>query len=138
MGERSHIDLEVLSEEECRNLLARRNLGRVALTVDDQPEVFPVNYIADESTIVFRTAEGTKLRQAAKRRVAFEIDDWDPRAGVGWSVMVKGVAQDVTDALDRFGAALHALPVVPLAPGSREHWMAIYPSEVTGRRFRVP
>lgn len=138
MGEPSHVDLEVLSEEECRKLLARRNLGRVALTVDDQPEVFPVNYVADDSTIVFRTAEGTKLRESAMRKVAFEIDDWDPATGVGWSVVVKGVAREITGALDHLGVALRALPVIPLAPGKREYWIAIYPTEVTGRRFRVP
>jgi nitroimidazol reductase NimA-like FMN-containing flavoprotein (pyridoxamine 5'-phosphate oxidase superfamily) len=138
MAQPARQDLEELSQEDCQALLARRNLGRIALTVGDQPEVFPVNYAVDGTTIVFRTAEGTKLQEAVKRRVAFEIDDWDPHAGVGWSVMVKGVAQDVTGALDRLGAALRSLSVVPLAPGKREFWIAIYPSEVIGRRFRVP
>ena len=138
MGEPPDAGLEVLSEADCQKLLTRRNFGRIALTIDGQPEVFPVNYVADDSRIVFRTAEGTRLQNSAMRRVAFEIDDWDPSAGVGWSVMVKGVAQEITDAIDHLASALRELPVVPLAPGKRERWLAVYPSEVTGRRFRVP
>ena len=130
--------LEVLSDEDCRALLARRNLGRISFTIDNQPEIFPVNYSTDGSTIVFRTAEGTRLQESVKRRVAFEIDSWDPEAGIGWSVVVKGIAEEITSGIDPLAAALRARPVVPLAPGSREYWIAVYPSEISGRRFRLP
>ena len=36
-----------LTEEECWNLLARRELGRLALTGPTGPEIFPVNYVVD-------------------------------------------------------------------------------------------
>lgn len=130
--------LEVLSEPECRELLARRSLGRISFTVGDQPEIFPVNYSADGTVIVFRTAQSTRLEDSVKRRVAFEIDDWDPETGIGWSVVVKGVAEEITRGIDEFAAALRSRPVVPLAPGRREHWIAVYPSEISGRRFRLP
>lgn len=130
--------LEVLSEEDCRQLLARRNLGRIAFALDDQPEIFPVNYVSDESVIVFRTGEDTRLERSALHKVAFEIDDFDPSTGTAWSVMVKGVAQEITGGVDRYSVALRSQHVVPLAPGKREHWLAIYPSEISGRRFRVP
>ena len=130
--------LEVLSEQQCRELLARRSLGRISFGVDDQPEIFPVNYSADGSVIVFRTAQGTRLQESVMRRVAFEIDDWDPETGVDWSVVVKGVAEEITRGLDPFAAALRARPVIPLAPGKREYWIAVYPSEISGRRFRLP
>ena len=130
--------LEVLSEQQCRELLLQRNLGRIAFSVGDQPEVYPVNYAADGSVIVFRTAEGTRLQKSVMRRVAFEVDGWNPETGVGWSVLVRGVAQEITSGLDPYAAALRNLPAVPLAPGKREFWIAVYPSEVSGRRFRLP
>jgi len=51
--------LEVLDERQCQVLLSPRGIGRIAFSVDGVPEIFPVNYAADGSTIVFRTAEGT-------------------------------------------------------------------------------
>jgi nitroimidazol reductase NimA-like FMN-containing flavoprotein (pyridoxamine 5'-phosphate oxidase superfamily) len=128
--------LEVLTEQQCVELLSSRDLGRVALTIGHQPEVFPVNYSTDRSIVVFRTARGTRLDRVTEGRIAFEVDDWDPRAGVGWSVMLKGVAQEVTSSIDPFASFLRTREVRPLAPGERELWIAIYPSEVSGRRFR--
>ena len=127
--------LEVLSEDECRKLLASRDIGRLAFSVDDRPEIFPINYAADGSGVVFRTALGTRLLEATMRPVAFEVDGWDPETRVGWSVVVKGVAQEVTTALDRLAVALREHPIYPLAPGEREQWIAVYPSEISGRRF---
>ena len=130
--------LEVLSEQECRDLLLRRDLGRIAFSVGEQPEIYPVNYSTDGSVIVFRTAEGARLQMSLMRRVAFEADGWNPETGVGWSVMVRGIAQEITGGLDPHAAALRKLPAVPLAPGRRELWIAVYPSEVSGRRFNLP
>lgn len=128
--------MEVLSEEQCVQLLELHDLGRVALQLGDQPEVFPVNYATDGKIVVFRTARGTKLDQATEGRIAFEVDDWDPHTGIGWSVMLKGVAQEVKDAMDPFNEALRSRPVTPLAPGERDLLLAIYPAEISGRRFR--
>ena len=128
--------LEVLDEEQCRSLIQSRNLGRIAFTIEGVPEIFPINYAADGSTVVFRTAEDTRLQAATKHRVAFEVDDWDPTAGVGWSVVVKGIAEEITRGIDPFAVALRSRPVIPLAPGAREVWIAVYPAEITGRRIR--
>lgn len=138
MGEsdRSDGDIEVLTEDQCRELLASRDLGRIAFSIGDQPEIFPINYAADGSVVVFRTAPGTELERAITSRVAFEVDSWDPESRVGWSVVLKGVAQEVTTGIDPFSTALREHSVFPLAPGVREHWIAIYPSEISGRRFR--
>jgi uncharacterized protein len=138
MGEsnRSESEIEVLSEDQCRELLPSRDLGRIGFSISDQPEIFPVNYVADGSVVVFRTAPGTKLQRAITSRVAFEVDSWDLENRVGWSVVLKGVAQEVTTGIDPFSAALRERSVFPLAPGVRDHWIAIYPSEISGRRFR--
>ncbi|HUY73764.1 MAG TPA: pyridoxamine 5'-phosphate oxidase family protein [Candidatus Dormibacteraeota bacterium] len=128
--------MEVLTEEQCVQLLELHDLGRVALQVGDQPEVFPVSYATDGEIVVFRTARGTRLDQATECRIAFEVDDWDPHTGVGWSVMLKGVAEEVKHGSDPFTAALRSRPVKPLAPGERDLLLAIYPAEISGRRFR--
>jgi len=126
---------EILDEQQCQHLLASKDIGRIAFSVQGEPEIFPVNYAADGSTVVFRTGEGTKLQLAVMLRVAFEVDDWDPATGVGWSVVIKGVAEEITSGIDPFAMALRSRRVVPLAPGVREYWIAVYPGEITGRRF---
>lgn len=128
--------LEVLSEDQCRELLASRDLGRIAFSIHDQPEIFPVNYVADGTIVVFRTAADTTVPEAIRSRVAFEVDDWNRDTRVGWSVVLKGIAEDVTGGVDPFFAALRERLVQPLAPGFRERWIAVYPSEISGRRFR--
>lgn len=129
-------DLEVLTEQLCTDLLASRRLGRIAFSAADRIEIFPVNYATDGAIVVFRTAPGTKLEMVTASRVAFEVDDWDEDNRVGWSVVVNGVAQEVTTGTDPFAATLRTRNVWPLAPGERDHWIAIYPSEISGRRFR--
>lgn len=128
--------MEELTEMQCVELLASHDLGRIALALDGQPEIFPVNYSTDGKIVVFRTARGSRLDQATVGRIAFEVDGWDAQAGVGWSVLLKGVAQEVSDGKDPFAATLRERPVHPLAPGERELWIAIYPAEISGRRFR--
>lgn len=133
---RAGVSMEVLSELQCVELLATSDLGRIGLALDGQPEVFPVNYATDGKVVVFRTAGGTRLDLATSGRIAFEVDHWDSGTGVGWSVLLKGVAQEVTKGNDPFASTLRERPVRPLAPGERELWIAIYPSEISGRRFR--
>jgi nitroimidazol reductase NimA-like FMN-containing flavoprotein (pyridoxamine 5'-phosphate oxidase superfamily) len=128
--------LQVLSEHQCRELLASRDLGRIAFPVGGETEIFPVNYSTDGTIVVFRTGAGTKLAQATAARVAFEVDEWDAAAKVGWSVVLKGVALEVTRGSDPFATALRSRPVMPLAPGQHDYWIAIYPATMSGRRFR--
>ena len=129
--------IEALSPEECFILLGSRDLGRIAFNVEGQPEVFPINYAMEGRIVVFRAAPGTKLNFVPKARLAFEVDDWDPKLGVGWSVVVKGLAEEITRNLGRTAEHIRRAPVHPVAPGERWHWLAIRPSEVSGRRFKV-
>ena len=129
-------ELEPIAEHECLSLLALHHLGRVALNVDGRPQVFPVNYALSGRVVAFRTGPGTKLANAPMSHVAFEIDDYDSMIGVGWSVMVKGIAYEITDALDHDSVEARRQLVQPMAPGQRDRWVAIRPDEITGRRFR--
>jgi uncharacterized protein len=129
--------IEVLSPDECFLLLRSRDLGRIAFSIEGQPEIFPINYAMEGQIVVFRTAPGTKLDHVPKARLAFEVDDWDPKLRIGWSVVVKGLAEEVTRNLGRTADHIRIAPVHPVAPGERWHWLAIQPSEVSGRRFQV-
>ena len=53
--------ITILSAHESWNLLTGVALGRLVTSVDGQPEIFPVNYVVQHHTVLFRTAEGTKL-----------------------------------------------------------------------------
>lgn len=133
----STTEIEVLSRDECLELLRSHRVGRIALNDHDQPLIFPVNYAADDGAVVLRTAPGMKLHESRMSRVAFEIDEVDEAAGSAWSVMVQGIAYEITDALDGLSERLRALVVEPMAPGERHHWVAVMLHHVSGRRFRL-
>jgi nitroimidazol reductase NimA-like FMN-containing flavoprotein (pyridoxamine 5'-phosphate oxidase superfamily) len=128
---------EVLDDGACFFLLQSRELGRIAFNVKGQPEIFPINYAMEGRIVVFRTGPGTKLDVVPSTLVAFEVDSWEPDLGTGWSVVVKGRAEEVTANPGRTAEHLRRARVHPVAPGDRWHWLAISPSEVTGRRFQV-
>jgi nitroimidazol reductase NimA-like FMN-containing flavoprotein (pyridoxamine 5'-phosphate oxidase superfamily) len=129
--------MTVLTEDECLVLLAAHEVGRIAFDAQDRVEILPVNYGIEGSIIVFRTNAGTKLAAVPESPVAFEIDGWDPASGTGWSVVVKGRAEEITTNPGRATEHLRWAPVHPAAPGERWHWIAIKPVEITGRRFQV-
>ncbi|HEV2450580.1 MAG TPA: pyridoxamine 5'-phosphate oxidase family protein [Streptosporangiaceae bacterium] len=126
-----------LTKAECFGLLAGQCIGRVAVVDDWGPVIFPVTYLLDRHTVVFRTDEGTKLGVAgARSRVAFEIDGTDPATRTGWSVVVRGEAVEVTDPAEL--TRLRGLPLHPWAPGARSHYVRVLPARLTGRRITVP
>lgn len=130
--------LEVLSFEECTRLLAAQPVGRVAFMDAGEATVLPVNYAWHGGSVVFRTGRGTKLAAALMGQpLSFEIDDWETVEHSGWSVLVKGIGEEVTDAATI--EELAALPVRPWAhPELRTSWVRILATEVTGRRIVKP
>jgi uncharacterized protein len=129
--------LETLGDADCANLLRSHELGRLAIVDREaRPLIFPVNYLFDEGVIVFRTAPGSKLDLAAGAYVSFEIDGFDPDEGFGWSVLVKGIAHDITNPRGAPTGRMLFWPVRPMVPGALEHWVGIWANEITGRRFQ--
>jgi len=128
--------LTVLSTEECLRLLAEHpaRVGRIT-AASERPDILPVNYCLDDhGMVVLRTEPGKKLDAAARGRfVAFEVDEMEPEARRGWSVLIRGWAEEVTDAEDI--ARLRQLPLRSWAPGSRDHFVRIRPEIVSGRRI---
>jgi hypothetical protein len=128
--------LEELSDSECRDLLAQHEVGRLIVVVDDEAHVFPVNYAFDGEGIVVRTDFGTKLRGATLRMVAFEIDELEHGpTGCLWSVVARGVGDDITDAVDHPSEGARELLVTPWAPGEKAQWIRIHGLTFTGRRL---
>jgi nitroimidazol reductase NimA-like FMN-containing flavoprotein (pyridoxamine 5'-phosphate oxidase superfamily) len=132
LGERG---LHPLSESECWRLLGSHDLGRIAFMVDEWPQVFPVNYSVHEDAVLFRSAPGAKATHGPGSRACFEIDGWDDRAGIGWSVMVQGTIRDITEAADEQAPGLRQMSTHPAAPGIRNLLLALVASRVSGRRF---
>jgi nitroimidazol reductase NimA-like FMN-containing flavoprotein (pyridoxamine 5'-phosphate oxidase superfamily) len=122
-----------MDEDRCVELLRSTPIGRIGFIADGAPLVLPVNFAWFEDTVVFRTLEGQKLAAAAEgQTVCFEVDSWDAGTRSGWSVVVKGVAREVTN-----WAEQEQLENVGLVPWAREEWRKIWvriePSEITGR-----
>jgi uncharacterized protein len=123
----------ILSASECWDLLASVALGRLVTSVDGQPEIFPVNFVVQGRTVLFRTAEGTKLVSTAiNDRVLFEADDHD--AAEGWSVIVKGSGRmlRINEELEEAERA----QLLPWTATLKQHYVRIQPVSITGRRFR--
>lgn len=127
--------LEILSPDDCRSHLGLGAVGRVGFVEEGGPVILPVNYTMDGTAIVFRTAAGSKLSVGMMQRpVCFEVDDWDTMTHSGWSVLAKGVADEVLDAAEI--ERLEQLPVRPWSrPDLRDHWIRIMVEELTGRRI---
>jgi nitroimidazol reductase NimA-like FMN-containing flavoprotein (pyridoxamine 5'-phosphate oxidase superfamily) len=114
--------------------LARCSVGRVGVLVDSAPEVYPVNHVVDEQTIVFRTNSGNKLRGIDRSpSVCYEVDALDLEDHTGWSVLVKGRATELVD--EDEVAHAQQLPLAFWALGTKSHWVRIVPREITGRRI---
>jgi hypothetical protein len=124
--------VEELSDDSCWELLRLESFGRLAVSTDNRPQIFPVNYYADGSDILFRTAAGTKLRNlVANEIVAFEVD-LRSRAE-SWSILVSGIARVVTDDAEIARADRAPLPSwIPVAPYV---YVKIAAASVHGRRF---
>lgn len=128
--------MEILSSDECWRILADQAVGRLAVAVAGEVDIFPMNYVVHEQTIVFRTAEGSKLAAlTANARVTFEIDGYEPESGEAWSVEVKGLAQ----VLQRFADIYDAedLPLFTWNASPKQWFVKIKPRTVSGRRFSV-
>lgn len=130
--------LEIIDRAECLRLLSTRTVGRLAFAVGDQPLVLPVNYAVEGDVVVFRTGEGTKLDFAPSAKVAFEVDDIHEETLSGWSVVVQGVAHEMTDDDDWFVASLRTPTLRTWVPAAAEHWVRIVPSHISGRRLPGP
>ena len=123
-----------MSQEECWSFVAQAAVGRLGVVVDGRPQVFPVCHSYSDGFITFPTNEGTKMHAALQWPwVCFEVDMLDPAGSTGWSVMVDGRAEEITDQ-----AAIERASAVRTAPWRTQptlRWVRIVPTQVSGRRI---
>jgi nitroimidazol reductase NimA-like FMN-containing flavoprotein (pyridoxamine 5'-phosphate oxidase superfamily) len=121
-----------LDDEVCWRLVNSAVVGRVGFVLDGAPLILPVNFDVDGRTIVIRTAQTSLLEAVAGgAAVVFEIDHADEAVETGWSVLVFGLGEEVTAASER--TELERLSLHPWAPGPRDRWIRIRPTQITGR-----
>jgi len=124
--------ISILSETECWNLLSSVALGRIVTSVEGEAAIFPVNFVVQHHTVLFRTAVGTKLVSAAiNNQVLFEADDHGIEEG--WSVILKGTARILGTSEDIDEAERAQL--LPWTATVKQHYVRIRPQSITGRRF---
>lgn len=136
MADTARTGVVVLDAHRCWELLRSVQVGRLALIIDGRPKIYPLNFVTDHGTIVFRTAEGSKLSGVlAHRTVAFEADGVDPESETAWSVVVSGEAEEIRTTSDALVAM--SLPLYPWHTGPKNRFVRIVPEGVTGRQFEV-
>ena len=126
-----------LDSAEALRLLGSVSLGRIVFTDKALPTVRPVNHIVDDGAIVIRTHAGAALTSYTRQGgapvvVAYEADAIDPDTHLGWSVVVTGYAELVTDEreLERYRAMLR-----PWVGHAMDHAVRIRPGLVSGIRL---
>ncbi|WP_294181973.1 pyridoxamine 5'-phosphate oxidase family protein [uncultured Schumannella sp.] len=126
--------ISVLTGPDCWELLRGADLARLAVSANDGVDIFPINYVVDRESIVFRTAPGEKLVDlTAEPRVALEVDGLI--GAERWSVVVRGIARrlDADDEIEASGV----LALTPANPAPKHNFVRLAPTRVTGRRFHT-
>lgn len=125
--------VEILERAECLALLATERLGRMAVQADPGagPHVVPVNYALVRGRIVMRVAPGTKFDRLVTEPVTFEVDSFDSFRRVGWSVVVEGFAQAVSDQ----EMTVEEFNFHPLLDMPDSRWVRLVPRSISGRRL---
>ena len=127
-----------LSRDDCLARLRSATMGRVAWSAGGLQEILPVSYVMHAGCVVFRTSPyGALAGLQHPTNVAFEIDQVDPIAETGWSVVVHGRAEAVV--LPQELTMLWARSdIVPWASGTRNVFISIDLQTISGRTVSAP
>jgi uncharacterized protein len=122
-----------LSPDECWEMLRGEEFGRLAFRIVDEVHITPVNYAVDGETLLFRTAEGTKLLAVVMgSQVALEIDRYDEESAR--SVVVRGSARLLPE--DEAHRSEN-VPLRPWVPTLKYNVVEITPQVISGRAFSL-
>ena len=138
MSDHYETQLTTLTREECLELLRGAVVGRIGYVADGMAIILPVNFALFDGDIVFCTAKGSKLSWLSLReRVAFEADESRPADHEGWSVLIQGVAREVTHPDEL--AVLRRGHMRSWFRSPHEHWVRISIEAMSGRALhRAP
>jgi nitroimidazol reductase NimA-like FMN-containing flavoprotein (pyridoxamine 5'-phosphate oxidase superfamily) len=128
----SSVDLDSLTTGQCRELLRSATIGRLVYTEHALPAIRPVRFVLADSGVLLRTTRYLALRKLAGTLVAFEADEIDPVTHMGWTVVVLGRAERVTD-LESL--VLVQEPEDPAEPGTE--CVRVRIDQVSGRRVAL-
>ena len=124
--------ISVLDDTEAWNRLSSVALGRLVTSFGGQLEIFPVNFVTQNGSVLFRTAEGTKLfTTVMNEKVLFEADDHT--AAEGWSVILRGTARLLTGAEEIREADQAGL--MPWVATEKLRFVRVTPTEISARHF---
>jgi nitroimidazol reductase NimA-like FMN-containing flavoprotein (pyridoxamine 5'-phosphate oxidase superfamily) len=127
--------MDNLTQDDCWRLLSLADVARIAVVTNEDLEIFPVNIAVDGPSIIFRTAEGTKLTATTNAdRVVVEVDGFDADKGIAWSVVVKGDAEAIESPSEV--ARVQKLPLHSWHEGFKDRFVRVRPGDVQGRRFK--
>lgn len=119
--------------DECWDLVAQEEVGRLAYRLVDEIHVVPVNHVVRDGVLLFRTSAGNKLLAAALgEAVAFEVDWFGTHSA--WSVEVRGQLRRLEDDEHE---RLDETVALPWVDGPRSDLVALEPAHVSGRRFEL-
>lgn len=122
-----------LSPDECWEMLRGEEFGRLAFRIVDEVHITPVNYAVDGETLLFRTAEGTKLLAVVMgSQVALEVDRYDEESAR--SVVVRGSARLLPE--DEAHRSEN-VPLRPWVPTLKYNVVEITPQVISGRAFSL-
>lgn len=112
--------------------LKGKRFGRLAISLDGQPEIFTVSFFASDWRLYLRMEPGTLLATAPMgTRVAFEVDD--SYGNGAWTVVAKGtVCPTLTGDLE----AARRAPKLTWAAEDDGAQLAIQITDLTGRLFQ--
>ena len=88
MSDASPAELFQLDQSTCLALLGVHHVGRLIVPGGD-PYVIPLNYVATDGAVVFRTTRRPVIEDLIGRPVVFEVDMFDDRTRSGWSVVIR-------------------------------------------------
>jgi nitroimidazol reductase NimA-like FMN-containing flavoprotein (pyridoxamine 5'-phosphate oxidase superfamily) len=122
----------VLTDDECWQKLSAQEVGRIVTRVGDRIDIFPVNYVVDDGSLLMRTAQGSKLFElTVNDEVLFEVDGHDDAHA--WSVVVRGRARalETSEEVER----ADGLGLRPWIPTLKHVYVRIVPQSMSGRSF---
>ena len=126
---------ELLSRDECLSLLPSSRVGRVGVSIGAIPAILPVNFLPLGDSVLFRTSGASELfRACVGSVVAFEVDDHTDAGLFCWTILMQGVAIEITDATELRRARLAWLEAWHLGERA-DRFVVVPPTILSGMRF---
>jgi hypothetical protein len=120
-----------IDELECTAILARHDVGRLALVESDELDIFPVHYVIDGHWAIVSIPPEVELAHASLDRIALEVDEID---GEGErTIVIHGSGRDITASLDETSIKERTSVRENEADVGASHAIRIIPRHISGR-----